>query len=458
MFWEGGKKVYRKAGGFSRIAGYLNKLRQEKEGAILTLDCGDTFHGTYPAVHTKGEVMLPVLNALGLDAMTAHWEFAYGPEQFRKLTAALNYPMLAINIYDKQTDELVYNPYILKEVNGLKVGVIGIACNIVDKTMPPHFSKGLYFTLGNDELPGYIKKLKKEENADLIVLISHLGFPQNMKLLSEVPGVDVCLSSHTHYRTQQPIMQGNTIVIESGCHGSFLGRLDLTVKDGKITDFTHEMVEVSDDLPADAAVEKLVQEATAPFQEKLQQEVGQVTTHLDRNNILEATMDNFLLQSMISATGAELAFSNGWRYGAPIVPGPVTLNDLYNIIPMNPPVQTAEITGQELWQMLEENLERTFAPDAYNQLGGYVKRCLGLKAFIKIEAPKGTRIQKLFVDDEEVILSKNYKAAFVTEQGISKKYGTNRQESGIKAIDAMLQFLNNNSPVEVNLRGTFEAV
>ncbi|WP_299700479.1 5'-nucleotidase C-terminal domain-containing protein [uncultured Pontibacter sp.] len=458
MFWEKGGQVYRQAGGFARIAGYLQQLRREQNVAVLALDCGDTFHGTYPAVATKGEAMLPILNALGLAAMTAHWEFAYGPEQFKKLTSQLNYPMLAINIYEKQTDELVYKPYIVQELKGLKVGIIGIACNIVDKTMPPHFSEGLRFTLGNEELPGYIQKLREEEKVDLIVLISHLGFPQNMKLLSEVEGVDVCLSSHTHYRTAKPARQGNTIVIESGCHGSFLGRLDLDIEDGKITDFKHELVEVSDKLPEDGQVKQLVEEAVKPYREELSQQVGETTTALDRNTILESTMDNLLLHSMLEATGAELAFSNGWRYGAPIVPGPITLNDLYNIIPMNPPVQTVNISGEELLEMLEDNLEKTFAPDAYNQLGGFVKRSFGLKAFIKIEAPKGNRIQKLFVNGEELDPQRRYKAAFVTEQGVPENYGQQREAAGIKAIEAMKQYLQKHSPVEIKLLGTFTAV
>ncbi len=457
MFWEGGTTKYRKAGGFVKIAGYLKQLRKEQKG-VLALDCGDTFHGTYPAVASKGEVMVPVLNELGLAAMTAHWEFAYGPEQFRKLTEMLNFPMLAINVYDKATDNLVYKPYVVLEVNGVRVGVIGIACNIVDKTMPPHFSKGIYFTLGNVELPGYIQKLRQEEKVDLIVLISHLGFPQNMKLLSEVEGVDICLSSHTHYRTPNAVKQGQTIVIESGCHGSFLGRLDLTIENGRISSYKHELVEVSDRLPVDGKMQELVQQAVQPYRKELKQRVGETATVLDRNNILESTMDNFLLQSMLHATGAELAFSNGWRYGAPIVPGPVTLNDLYNIIPMNPPIQTVELTGQELQDMLEENLEKTFSSDPYAQQGGFVKRCMGLRAFIKIEAPKGTRIQKLFVSDEELDLHRTYKAAFVTEQGVPKKYGANRADAGIKAIAAMKQYLNNHSPVRADLLGTFTAV
>ena len=79
-----------------------------------------------------------------------------------------------------------------------------------------------------------------------------------------------------------------------------------------------------------------------------------------------------------AAAGTRIAFSNGWRYGAPIPPGPVTMNDLWNIIPTNPPVSTVELTGAEIRAMLEENLERTFAADPYAQMGGYAKRCLGL--------------------------------------------------------------------------------
>lgn len=294
MFWEDGKNVYRTAGGYGRIAAYLKQLRQEKLGAVLALDCGDTFHGTCPAVVSKGEVMVPVLNELDL---TAHWEFAYRPEQLKKLVSMLNYPMLAINVYEKDTDRLVFKPYTLKEINGLTIGIVGITCNIVDKTMPPHFSEGIYFTLGNEELPGYIQKLKQEEKVDLIVLISHLGFPQNMKLLSEVEGIDVCLSSHTHYRTSKAVKQGQTIVIESGCHGSFLGRLDLTLENGQVPSYKHELVEVSDKLPVDELMQELVQQAVQPYKKGLSQKIGRTATALDRNNILESTMDNFLLQS-----------------------------------------------------------------------------------------------------------------------------------------------------------------
>ena len=144
--------------------------------------------------------------------------------------------------------------------------------------------------------------------------------------------------------------------------------------------------------------------------------------------------------------------------GAPIVPGNITLNDLYNIIPMNPPVSTVELSGEEIKLMLEENLERTFSCDAYHQMGGYVKRCLGLNVYFKIENPPGHRIQKLFAGKEEVQPSQYYTAAFVTPQGVAQKFGRNRENRSERIIDAMRKYLSKHRPVRAELRGTFIAV
>jgi len=389
IFWEGGQAVYRPAGGYARIAAIAKQIRAENLGSVLFCDCGDTLHGTYPALKTKGEAMVPVLNALGLDAMTVHWEFAYGPEIFKKRAAELGFPILAINVYDQALKTRLFPPYIVKEVGGLRIGLVGIASNIIDKTMPPSYSEGIQFTLGRDELPGIIEILQSQEKTDLIILISHLGFPQDMKLLSEVKGIDICLSGHTHNRLFSPILQGNTIVIQSGCDGSFLGCLDLVMEDKKIADYRHRLIEVASNVIPDPEVDDLVQRALAPYKEELSMVVGQTATALNRATTLETTMDNFLLQALLENTGAQLAFSNGWRFGAPIIPGDITLNDLYNIIPMNPPISTTDLTGKELLEMLEENLERTFSCDPYLQMGGYVKRCLGLTLYFKIENPSG---------------------------------------------------------------------
>jgi len=458
LFWAGDHAEYRKAGGHGRVAALLDTIRKENPGRVLAFDCGDTIHGTYPAVQTKGEALIPILNAMGFDAWTAHWEFAYGPARLREITQQLRYPMLAVNCYDEETGEVVFDPYLITEAAGLRIGVLGTAATIVDKVMPESFSEGVRFTLGNEELPGYIEKLRNEERVDLVVLISHLGFPQEMKLAREVDGIDVLLSGHTHNRIYRPARVNDTIVFQSGCHGSFLGRLDLEMEGGQIAEWQHDLLVVGEAIEPHAEVQQLVEEAVAPYADDLEDVVGETSTPLNRYRVLESTMDNLLLQSMRELTGAQLAFSNGWRYGAPIPRGPVTRNDLWNIIPVNPPVSVCTLTGDELRAMMEENLERTFARDPYEQMGGYVKRCLGLTLYFKVENPYGTRVNELFVDGERVRPDDVFDVCFVTTQGVPARYGSNREATGVRAVEALERYLADHSPVEADLRGTIVAI
>lgn len=427
-------------------------------GPVVALDCGDTIHGTYPVVKSQGEAMVPLLNQMGLGAMTGHWEFAYGPRKFQTITRKLNYPMLAVNCYHEKDHRPVFAPYTILEEGNLHIGVVGVAATIVDKVMPPHFSEGIYFTLGNEELPGYIDQLRNEERVDLVVLISHLGFPQEVKLAGEVEGIDVILSSHTHNRLYHPVQVKDTLIIQSGCHGSFLGRLDLEVENKKIRKFQHQLLTVENHVDPDPVVEELVYQATEPHQEMLQEEVGFTRTSLNRNTILESTMDNLLLESLLTATDAEVAFSNGWRYGAPVPPGPVTMNDLWNIIPTNPPVSTVELTGREIWNMLEMNAELTFSRDPYHQMGGYLKRCRGLNLYLKIENPPGERVQEIFIQGNPLKPDRTYQAVFVTNQGVPASYGTNRFDSDLQAVEALQRYLEGKKMVETPLEGSVVAV
>jgi S-sulfosulfanyl-L-cysteine sulfohydrolase len=457
-FWGARGGEYRLAGGYARLAALAKEIRHENSGQVLFLDNGDTLHGTYPAVQTKGEALIPILNRLELDGMTAHWEFAYGPQTFKQRAAELNYPVLALNVFRKVDHGLVFSPYQIKEINGLKIGIAGLANNIVDKMMPSSFSEGLTFELGREELAKTVQRLRQEEKVDLIVLLSHLGFPQDMQLVSDVEGIDVCLSGHTHHRLHQPVRQGETLLIQSGSHGSYLGHLEVTIDGGKVVDYRHQLLEVKPGIQPDAEVQSLVEEALKPFQPELQEVVGETEQPLNRAYTLETSMDNLLLEALIESTGAQVAFSNGWRYGAPIDTGLITLNDLYNIIPMNPPVSVTEMRGDELQEMLEQNLEHTFARHPYNQMGGYVKRSMGIKVYFKIENPYPTRIQKIFVGDHEMEPGASYQVAFVTEQGVPSKYGRRRQTTSIKAVDAMQSYLVRHRPYRSDLRDTFVMV
>jgi S-sulfosulfanyl-L-cysteine sulfohydrolase len=455
---EGGARRLVRLGGLARIATLFEAVRRETEGAVIALDNGDTFHGTFAAVHSRGEEMVPLVNALGFDAMTVHWEFAYGPGQVRALASELRYPLVAINCYRKATGELEFAPYRMVERAGLRVAVIGLACPIVDKTMPPSYSEGLRFTTGRDELPKWISQVRATERADLVVVLSHLGFPQDIKMAREVDGIDVLVSGHTHNRVRQAIVENGAIIFQSGCHGSFVGRLDLEVRGGRVVGHRHELIEVDGRFAEDAAMAAKVEHVLAPHRAMLGRVVGESAGLLDRYAMYQASMDDVLLDAIAAASGEEIAFSNGWRYGAPIPPGAVTMNDLWNVIPTDPVVTTVELTGAEIVAMLEANLERTFAADPFEQMGGYVKRCRGLTLYVKAENPHPRRIDRLLIGGREVRADHAYPAAFVTSQGVPAKFGRKRRETGVRAVEALRRHFEALRPVPAPDRRTVIAV
>nr|WP_316627558.1 bifunctional metallophosphatase/5'-nucleotidase [uncultured Brevundimonas sp.] len=443
---EGGWRVER-LGGVARIARLFEEARAE--GPCLTLDNGDTFHGTRVAVASGGEALVPIMNALKIDAMTAHWEFAYGPAGFKALAARLEYPVLAANVFRKDDGAPVFDGRWVFERGGLRIGVIGLACPIVDKTMPPAFSEGVRFEMGVAEAREQLHQLR-EEKVDLVVLLSHLGFPQDLKLAAETPGVDVILSGHTHNRLHEPARVGDTLIIQSGCHGAYIGRLDLEIADGRVSLRRHRLIAV-DAGPQDDQVAGLVETALAPERERLARVIGRTAIPLHRYAMASAPMDDVLLAAAAQAAGVDIAFSNGWRYGAPVAPGPVTLGDLYNMAPMNPPISRTTLTGAELKAMLEENLERTFAADPYAQMGGYIKRCRGLTAFVKLENPKGQRLDRLLVGDRPVEPEADYPVAFVTAQGVPERYGRDRRTLDIDTVGALESWFADHTPGETDL-------
>jgi 2',3'-cyclic-nucleotide 2'-phosphodiesterase (5'-nucleotidase family) len=279
-----------------------------------------------------------------------------------------------------------------------------------------------------------------------------------VKLAQEVKGIDILLSGHTHNRLFAAKQVGDTIIIQSGSHGSFLGRLDLEVEDRHVIGFKHELLIIEESIQPDKTAQALVDEAIMPYREELNQVVGQTSTALHRNMLLESSMDNLLLQSLLEHTGAQIAFSNGWRYGAPIVPGPITLNDLWNIIPVDPPISTVQLTGDEIRAMLEENLEHTFSQDPYCQMGGYVKRVLGMNLYIKVKNAAGQRIQELFVQGQPLKADQFYTAAFVTAQGVPDKYGVKRENLEIHAVEGLRKYVAAKGPVDASQRATVIAI
>lgn len=468
FFWSGSGDpyAYRRAGGYARLATMVKSIRQERPGQVLFCDCGDTIHGTYAAEVTKGAAVVPVLNALGLDVMTpGNWEWGFGNQVAQARMAELKYPVLACNIFNESSGQLQWEPYTIKEINGLRVGIIGASSPIVATSMAPVQGQGARFELPPPYVRKYVRILQ-DQKVDLIVVLSHFGLPQDIQMAKDVPGIDVILSGHTHDRLFAPVIQGKTIIIQSGFEGSFLGRLDLEVAGGQVVDYRHQLLEVATEIPPDPEVEDLIRRTVAPYQGYLNQIVGETATPLNRMQVLECTTDDLITDALREFTGTEIAYSNGWRFGAPIAPGPILMSDLYNQVPMahESHLQTSEQTGRVNRRHLEFTLHRVFSRNPYEQSGGFLDRTSGLAAMVKPYNPDGDRVEQWFINGQVPDPERLYSITCCHRNGdgpdICCRVPGAKNVKILKAtfLDALLPYLKKHSPVSERISGRFVAM
>jgi S-sulfosulfanyl-L-cysteine sulfohydrolase len=445
LFWQSNGPFLKNAGGFSRISKYVKELRKQKSN-VLFLDGGDLFHGQLPLVSSKGNAILPILNKMELDAFVpGNWDFAYGKEQLIHLAESLPFPVVACNLIDEETGKPFLKPYFIREMQGVKVGVIGLTYPYVDKTMPDSFSEGLLFSKGTEEISRIIEVLKEE--TDLIILMSHMGLPLDVKLASLVNGIDIILSGHSHDRVTKPMVIGQTIVVQAGSNSSFLGRLDVTLEGGNVTNINYQLVNITEDFEEDEEIQELVEMVMDPFADERNTVAGETHTLLHRMTLNESPMDRLITNAYLHSYECDLSFSHGWRYGPPLQEGALSMYDLYSIIPTNPKMFTLEMDGQTLWNSLEHNLEQVFSADPFEQKGGYILRSSGLFMTFKPYNPKGHRIQSLLVGEREIDFHKTYKIVGGGSQ-LFKAQESLKMYDDNQAIDLIRAYLKDNGPFQ----------
>lgn len=401
LFWHDGEAHTEPAGGFARVAAAIEQIRKERDGEVLVLDAGDTFQGSAEAALTKGEAVIPALNAIGFDAaVPGNWEVAYGPSVLRERAGEIHHPLLAANVREAATGERLFAPWKVFDRAGVKVGVLGFTDPDVPRRQPPAYSTGLRYDDAK-ELPKLVSDVR-DAGADVVLLLSHIGLPKAVALTDELPGLDVHLSGDTHERTYEPIVRQNgTWVVEPGAFGSFLGRLDLWIEDGAVVDRKWRLIELkAASFPEDPQVESLVAKSTAPLREELDREVGTVGDELSRYAVVETSLDNLLSDALREATGSEIALSNGFRFGTPVGPGPVRERDLWGFYPISTPLQVGKVSGAQLRAFWEQELENVFARDAEKQFGGWLPRPSGMTLRFEAKAPFGNRVREILVHGE----------------------------------------------------------
>ncbi|PYO17559.1 MAG: thiosulfohydrolase SoxB [Candidatus Rokuibacteriota bacterium] len=411
---------YGRMGGYAHLATLVKRVRAERPGRTLLLDGGDTIQGSAVALWTRGEDMVRVSNELGVDVLTAHWEFVYGIDRVRELfgdrarTGLFAGDFVAHNVRELGWNDRVFRPYTIRRVGGVSVGVIGQAFPYTPVSHPRRFVPDLTFGIRQDGVQALVNELRDGRKADLIVLLSHNGISVDLKLAARVRGLDVILGGHTHDALPQPIVVGRTLVVNSGSHGKFLSRLDLDVRRGRVADHRYRLIPVlAHYVPEDAEMARLVRELRRPWESKLGERLAVSESLLYRRGNFNGTFDELILDALLKSFDAQVAFSPGFRWGVTILPGQeITLEDVYGHTALTyPNTWVRELAGREIHQIMEDVADNLFHPDPYYRQGGDMVRLGGLTYTIDPAKTLGRRISDIRIGGRPLEPARRYKAA-----------------------------------------------
>ncbi len=383
-------------GGLDRVARVVARIRDDRPDALL-LDGGDTWQGSWTSLQTKGQDMIDVMNAIGPDAMTSHWEFTYGGDRVREAAEALPFPFLGANIFDAEWDEPAFDGVSYFERGGVKTAVIGQAFPYLPVANPGWMFPDLSFGIREERIAELVG-VARDEGAGLVVLLSHNGFDVDRKMAASVEGIDVILSGHTHDALPEPVRVGKTLIIASGSNGKFVSRLDLDVRDGGVQDFAYRLIPVFADAISPAPeVAALIDKVRAPYAGELAEVLGQTEGLLFRRGNFNGTWDDLICQALLTQRDAQIALSPGFRWGTSLPAGhDITRDDLWNQTAITyPAAYRTPIKGEMLHAILEDVADNLFNPDPYYQQGGDMVRVGGMGYAIDITQPIGSRISDM---------------------------------------------------------------
>ena len=417
--FEAASKAFGTMGGFAHIATIVRLLKATRPGALL-LDGGDTWQGSATSLWTRGQDMIDAQKRLGVDVMTGHWEFTYGAERVKEVVEkefAGKIEFLAQNVRTADFNDPVFKPYVIREVNGVPVAIIGQAFPYTPIANPRYFVSEWTFGIQEDEMQKVVDEARAK-GARVVILLSHNGMDVDLKLASRVTGIDAILGGHTHDAVPQPTVVGNrsgkTLVTNAGSNGKFVAVLDLDVRSNRIADFRYRLVPVfSNLLPPDPGMAAHVARVREPFAAKLDEKLATTEALLYRRGNFNGTLDQLICDALMAEKNAPIAFSPGFRWGTSLLPGEaITMDHVMNATAVTYPYTTVtNMSADTIKTILEDVADNLFNPDPYYQQGGDMVRVGGLQYAIDPRAPMGKRITRMELDGKPLDPAKSYRVA-----------------------------------------------
>jgi sulfur-oxidizing protein SoxB len=425
-------------GGLARLYTKIKQIRSARgEGKTLLVNTGDTIQGSAEALYTRGQALVDVLNQFRIDAFApGNWEWVYGVDRFTELFAGERpgapWNTVAANAYydgepyaDRKGSR-VLPPYRVREINGVKVGILGFTTDRGPQVVGKGVTKGVSFTKGDEEVKEFVKILREQEKVDLVVMLSELGLANNIRLAESTPGIDVILSSDMHEVTREPVVaKTGTLIVEAGQDGQVLGEFNLRVANGRITQWTWKLHPINDRIREDAKIAKQIRairqsfvsgpgfkQHVNPFNgtklaRPIDTVVGRTAVALHRMNhshraqpaVIEGTSHAFLADAFRAQADATIGAIRGFRYGTVVPPGPVKMEDLYHFMPIGPMIAKGTIKGKQLKNQIEAAADGSLNPDLSKWTGGWLFNFSGVTMDFDPYGRTGERARNIQVLD-----------------------------------------------------------
>jgi 2',3'-cyclic-nucleotide 2'-phosphodiesterase (5'-nucleotidase family) len=463
------------------------KAEKKKHPNALLLNAGDVFSGTLYFNQYLGQADLEFMNKIGYDAMT------FGNHEFDKKSNVLadfikgtNFPIVSANVNVEKDEELsplkkneigvsseggkIY-PAIIKEINGVEVGIIGLTTEETEFLANP--SEGVVFENAQQKALETITLLK-EQDINHIIVLSHLGVTADKKLAENVQGIDVIVGGHTHTKLIEPIVVNETteptVIVQASEYAQYLGKLQANFNDkGIVTSWNGTLLDILEQnedgkytYPADEWTSLRLQELSEPIEELKNTVVGytEVPLNGERGDVRtqETNLGNAVTDAMLSKANesipTQIAMQNGGGIRASINEGDVTLGEVLTVMPFGNTLVTLELSGEEIIQALEHSVSRV------EEEAGQFMQVSGLHFSFDPNQPAGERVYGV-----EVKTGSGYEAidpvsmynvatnAFVADGGDGYTMFRNAKDEGrMKELffvdyEVMAEYLEANSPI-----------
>ena len=417
--FEAAAKQFGKVGGFAHLASLVKQIRASRPFALL-LDGGDTWQGSATALWTNGQDMVDACKLLGVDLMTAHWEFTYGADRVKEIITKDfkgSIEFLAQNVKTTDFEDPVFVPYSMRRINGQSVAIIGQAFPYTPIANPRWMVPEWSFGIQDERMQKLVDEVRGK-GAKAVVVISHNGMDVDLKMASRVRGIDAILGGHTHDGMPAPVVianpGGKTLVTNAGSNGKFLALLDLDVGPSGVKDYRYRLLPVfSNQLKADPAMQALIEKIRAPYAHKLSETLAISDGLLYRRGNFNGSFDQLILDALMDVKSADIAFSPGFRWGTSLLPGQaITREHLMDQTAITyPQVTVSQFSGTMIKTILEDVADNLFNPDPYYQQGGDMVRVGGLQYTIDPNAKAGSRISDMRLGEQLLDADKSYKVA-----------------------------------------------